>query len=217
MAERLVPTRDLEDAFLLVGPGPVPVDHHVDPVAESAEGLVEERVGQDPVDLGTARRRELELGGIGLRLARCQQRLGPRDAEREGHRSGFGLPEPIAHLVVERLGVTGLCDVGVVPQAIEELRPVGLAIDRLQLVALDEQVSSGPLQYGVLVGAFRPLPHTGHRAQGSEVRQRVRVAVRLGVDVGSVYGHSAHLAPLVCSDRDEIIGAVSGARRTPER
>ena len=98
----------LQDAFLLVGPGAVRVHRHVHPVAERAERLVEEWVGQDPVDLGTDLGPQLELGGVRFDGAAGQQDLSPRDAEGEDDGLGGRLPQPVADLVVEGLTSPGL-------------------------------------------------------------------------------------------------------------
>ena len=75
---------------------------------------------------------------------------------------------------------------GVVPQAVKELRPVGLSVDRLQLVVLDERLAASALGDRVLISALRAAPDPGHARQGSEIRQGIRVAVRLGEDVRAV-------------------------------
>ncbi len=49
---------------------------------------------------------------------------------------------------MEGLDLPGLDDVGVVAQPVEELGPVGLGIDGLQLVALDEGVAPVPSATG---------------------------------------------------------------------
>jgi hypothetical protein len=48
-----------------------------------------------------------------------------------------GLPQPITDLVVKSLWIGRLHDPRVIAQAVEELRPVGLSVDRLELVALE--------------------------------------------------------------------------------
>ena len=78
-----------------------------------------------------------------------QEHLGSGDAEGERHRLGCRLPQPVADLVVEGLGLAGLGDVGVVAQAVEELGTVGLAVDRVQLVVLDELVRLGAVGHRV--------------------------------------------------------------------
>ncbi len=80
VGEGLVPVGDVEDPFLLVGPGAVGVDGDAHPVAEGPEGLVEVGVGQDAVDLGADRGPDLELGGVGLGGPAGQQHLAPGDA-----------------------------------------------------------------------------------------------------------------------------------------
>ena len=83
---------------------------------------------------------DLELGGVRLGGARGQEHLAAGVGERVDNGAGRGFPEPVPDLVVEGLDLTRLDDVGVIAQAVEQLRPVGLRVDRLQLVALDERV-----------------------------------------------------------------------------
>ena len=109
------------------------------------------------------------------------------------------LPQPVADLVVEGLDLARLHDVHVVAQAVEQLRAVGLRVDRLQLVVLDEDVAQAALDHravrvgsrtgGMVVEALHALPDAGHRAQRAEVRERVGIAVGLGVDVVAVRFH----------------------------
>jgi hypothetical protein len=66
--------------------------------------------------------------------------LATRDRERVDDEVGGGFPEPVPDLIVERLHFTGLDDVSVMAQAVEELRSVRLRVDWLQLVPLDEDI-----------------------------------------------------------------------------
>ena len=59
---------------------------------------------------------------------------------------GGRLPQPVAHLVVEGLDLARLHDVGVVAEPVEQLGPVGLAVDGLELVVLDEGVPLGAVE-----------------------------------------------------------------------
>jgi hypothetical protein len=76
---------------------------------------------------------------------------GPSGCPAEGHCLGGGLEEPVAHLVVKRLRLTGLGDVGVVPQTVEELGAVRLAVDRVQFAVLNEGVHLNTLDDRVLL------------------------------------------------------------------
>ncbi len=73
-------------------------------------------------------------------MARREEYLAPRNRKRMDNSASRRLPEPVADLVMERLGLTGLDDVRVITQAVEQLWAVCLAVDRLQFVALDESV-----------------------------------------------------------------------------
>src|SRR5205807_5165754 len=143
---------------------------------------------------------DLEVSGIGLRRAAGEEYLAAWNAERQYHGAGRGFPQPEAHLVVERLHLARFHDVGVVPQAVEELRAVGLAVDRFELVVLDERVVLGPFDDRMLVGAARSLPDPGQRSERPEVGQSVGVAIRFGVDVGAVrFAGDTHASSLVCA------------------
>jgi hypothetical protein len=54
--------------------------------------------------------------------------------------AGGRFPEPVPDLVVEGLDFARLDDVGVLAEAVEQLRAVRLRVDRVQLIALDEDV-----------------------------------------------------------------------------
>src|SRR5438093_11779641 len=64
----------------------------------------------------------------------------PRDGKSLDQIAGRRFPEPVADLVMVGLDLPRLHDVRVVGQPIEELRAVGLGIDRLQLDAFDEHL-----------------------------------------------------------------------------
>ena len=178
---------DLHDALLLVRPRAVVVDRDVDPVADRAEV-----VGRGTGSTGCRRLSSRAWRVSSNSVASGSAGPGASSTWARGMASvrmtalGGRLPEPVPDLVVERLDLARLDDVGVVAQAVEELRPVRLGVDRLQLVALDERVSAGAVGDGMLVGALRALPDARHRRQRAEVGQRVRVALGLGVDVLAV-------------------------------
>ena len=75
-----------------VRPGAFRVNGHVHPIAEGAEGLIEEGVGEDAVDLGADLGADLELGGIRLGGAAGQQHLAPGDAQGEDDRRWWPVP-----------------------------------------------------------------------------------------------------------------------------
>src|SRR5947209_18971575 len=76
-------------------------------------------------------------------------------------------------------------DVGVIPQAMEELRPVSLRINRLEDDALDIVAALRPSGLGGDVTAAGRFPRSGEASQRPEVRQRVRIdGRRFGKYVG---------------------------------
>ena len=115
--------------------------------------------------------------------------LRARNGQRVEDRAGRRLPEPVAHLIVERLHGVGLDDVRVVAEPVEELRAVRLRIDRLELVPLDEGLLLRASGRGMDVFADGALPDAGHAGQRTEVLQRVDVGVGLRVDVSGKIDH----------------------------
>ena len=166
------------------------------PETDRAERAVEERIRQDAVALGAERGADFELGGVGLGAAGGECDLAARNRDRVQDQVRRGFPQPVPHLIVEGLHLTRLHDVNVVPQAVEQLRPVGLRVGRLQLVVLDEDVvlvvvddrtgNVGSRTDGMGVGTVGAGPDTRHRAKGTEVREGVVAAFGLGIDVGAV-------------------------------
>ena len=95
---------------------------------------------------------------------------------------------------------SGGVDVDVVAQAVEQLRPVGLRVDRLHLDALDIFAPLRPVGLGVEVDALRPSQSPASRAQRPEVRQRVGIdVVGLGEDVVGEVGHARPLPKAAAS------------------
>src|SRR5204863_30183 len=116
--------------------------------------------------------------------------LAARDRERVRDRPRRGFPEPVPDLVVVRLDLSGLHDVRVVAKAVEELRPVRLWVDRLQLDALDVRLLAWAVSLRLHVEAALAFPDAGHPSQRSEILQRIDVDVRrFGVDV---FGELTH-------------------------
>ena len=127
--------------------------------------------------------RDLELGRIGLGHAARDDDLAARDRQRVHHRLRSRFPQPVAHLVVERLDLPDLVDVGVVAQAVEELRAVRLEVDRHELVVLDEHGGIGTAEHRMEVVASDAFPCTRERSEWAEVGERLRVAGGLGEQV----------------------------------
>jgi hypothetical protein len=93
---------------------------------------------------------------------------------------------------MEGCRLAGLPDVDVVPQPVEELRPVRLRIDGLELHPLHVGVILDPIVDRVAVDSA-PLPDSSERSERAEGVQRAGVEVeRLGVDVvrASAHGES---------------------------
>jgi len=108
--------------------------------------------------------------------------------------AGGRLPQPVAHLIVVGLDLVRLGDMGVIAQAVEQLGPVGLWVDWLELNALVKRLLLGAFGLGFDVQAAHSLPHTGHSAQGAQVGQGIHIH-RMGFGV-NVFGKVTHgLAP----------------------
>jgi hypothetical protein len=93
------------------------------------------------------------------------------------------MPSQYPHLIVERLDLARLHDMGVVAQAVEELGAIGLAVDRLRLVVLDEDVTFGPFGTGCSSAPDVPSQTPAMGPERPQVGQRVGFALGLGVDV----------------------------------
>ena len=87
--------------------------------------------------------------------------------------AGRGLPQPIADLVVKGDVFLGRVDVDVIAQPVEELRAVGLRIDRVHADVFAEDAALRPLGLGIDVHALVRLPDAGQSAQRSEIGQGV--------------------------------------------
>jgi hypothetical protein len=83
--------------------------------------------------------------------------------------AGLGLPQPVADLVVIGLDLVRFGDPGVVAQAVEELRPVGLGVGRLDVHPLDVDLPPLARLERVYVEAFEALPHAGERSKGPQI------------------------------------------------
>ena len=75
--------------------------------------------------------------------------------------AGRRLPEPVAHLLVIVLDLLGLDHMSVIAQPVEQLRTVGLRVDRLQFDALDKGLLARAVGLGLDVQAARAFPHPG--------------------------------------------------------
>src|SRR5262249_27303436 len=194
--ERLGLAADHQDGVFVVGPRAL-ADRDLDPVLDGLEGVLEERVRADAVGLCAARRDELEARGVLGGPAERHRDLATGDRERLDEVARRRLPQPVADLVVVGLDLPRLDDVRVIAQAVEELRPVGLGSDRLQLDGVDEALPLGPVRLGIHVEAADALPDAGHVGERTEILQGMGVDVgRLGVDVDGIVAHRVPPQPI---------------------
>ena len=91
----------------------------------------------------------------------------------------------MADLVVERDILFRGVDRDVVAQAVEQLRPVGLRVDRLEPRPLDIGAALGPVGLGVDVDAVGRAPFAGEAGERAEVGERVGVDVLGSVKMSS--------------------------------
>jgi hypothetical protein len=90
-----------------------------------------------------------------------------------------------------RLDLIGLYHMRMVTQAIKQLWPVGLRIDRLEFDAFDESLLFRAFSLGLDVQAPGTLPASRHAAEGAKILQRIDVEIRrLGVDVFRKFAHA---------------------------
>jgi hypothetical protein len=81
--------------------------------------------------------------------------------------------------------LAGLGHVRIVAQAVEQLGPVGLRVDRLQLDGFFEGGGAHALRPGVEVMTLHTAPDAGQSTQGTQVGQCVHIDLGGGrVDVG---------------------------------
>jgi hypothetical protein len=86
--------------------------------------------------------------------------------------------------MVECLHLSRLHDPGEILQPIQQLRPIGLGVDRMQFHPLDKGLSFGSVSLGIDVHPFDAFPGPRHRAQRTEIAQRVGIDLRrLGIDI----------------------------------
>src|SRR5262245_3452910 len=137
MVERVAAAVHEQNRVLLVRPGAVRIDLYAYPIFGRLERVLEERIRADAVHRRAALRGQLEGLRVGTRVADGHCDLTARYSQGLHERPGRRFPQPIADLVVEGLDTVRLDDACVVAQAVEELRAIGLPIDRLQLDALD--------------------------------------------------------------------------------
>ena len=145
-----------------------------------------------------------------LERAFGQDDLAAGNREGVDHQPRGRLPEPVAHLAVIGADLARLRHVRHVTQAVEQLRTIGLRVDRLQLDGLFKRAGALALRPGVQVVALHAAPDARHPPQGAEVGQGVDVDVfGAGVDVGVGVGHALALSVRRVGDSPIARGAVS--------
>lgn len=189
MVERLRLIRNDQHRVLLVRPRAIGIDRNRDGVALRPERVLQERIGHDPVRHGTAYRLDTEGARIGPGMADRHRRLPARNRKRLDDSPRRRFPQPVADLIVKRLDLVRLDDPRVVTQPVEQLRPVGLRIDRLQLHALDESLPLGAIGLRIHVDAARAFPYARHAGERAEIGEGVDFWFGFGVDVLGVVLH----------------------------
>lgn len=100
----------------------------------------------------------------------------PRDGKCLDQVAGRGLRQPIAHLIMVGLDLSWFDNMRVVSQSIEELRPIRLRIDRLELAMLNEDLPFRcRRRLGRNVEATASLPNARHTGWRTEILQRVDI------------------------------------------
>src|SRR5262245_52540703 len=94
-------------------------------------------------------------------MADRECRLAAGDRQRLHDKAARRLPKPVAGLIMKGDAFADSDNVHVVSQAIEELRAVGLRIDRVHLDALEKLTPFGTLGFGIDVDTFASLPNAG--------------------------------------------------------
>ena len=126
--EGLCPVRNDEYGVLFVAPATVGMVGDGDGIALGFEGVFEEGVGKDAVFKAAAPGTQGEGGSVGSGIADSHRGLPARNGKGENDVASGGFPQPITDLVVEGFDAARLEDMGVIAQAVVELRAVGLGI-----------------------------------------------------------------------------------------
>jgi hypothetical protein len=96
---------------------------------------------------------------------------------------------------------------GVIAQAIEKLRAIGLRVDRLQFDPLGEFLALGTFGLGIEVDAFLAFPDSRQPAQRPQIGQAVGIGIVLfGEDIVGKIGHGV----IHKSDNEKLSAADDG-------
>ena len=178
---------DGEDGVLFIGPAAIVVNFDRDAEFYGAKGAFEKGIGADAIAGVTGARLQGEAAGVG-----CSAAAGHGDdAAWQGQGVDEALcrrfPEPVADLFMIGLDLSGLGDVGVVAQAVKELRSIGLRVDRLQADAFAVGLAAGTIGLGFDVVAAVALPVAGEGGEGAEAAQGVDTeTLGFAIDVSRV-------------------------------
>ena len=195
MGERRVPAMHQQLGIGHVAPAPVRMEGDRDLVAVRAERMLQKGCRADAIFGLPAGCRHDDLVRIGCRLPRRDGDLPARDGEGLHNEAGGRLPQPIADLIVEGDVLFLGRDVDVVAQAVEQLRPVGLRVDRLKIDVFDENALLRAFRLGVEVDAARPCQRPASRRNGPRlVSVSGSTSLGLGEDIVG-YVHAVQNEP----------------------
>ena len=88
---------------------------------------------------------------------------------------------------MEGFDAARLEDMGVIAQAVVELRTVGLGINGLEFVVFDVGVMVRAVGFGIGVHAFLAAPDARHAGKRAEMGKGVRINGSFGIDVCGVF------------------------------
>lgn len=177
VGERHVPAMHQQLGIGRVAPGPVRMKGDRDPVVVGAERPLQKGCRADAVVGLPAGCGDDDLVGIRARLARRDGNLPARDSDGLHDEAGGRLPEPVADLIVKRDVLFLGRDVDVVAQAVKQLRPVRLRVDRLKIDGLDEHAPLRAFRLGVEVHTLACAPAPRQSPQGTQIIERFRIDV----------------------------------------
>ncbi len=184
VVKRLVLPFNHHHGVFFVAPCAVVVDGDGDAELDGFEIILDKRGGADAEIDVVVGGDKFKRAGVGRGFTDRHDDLAARDGEGVDDGLRGGLPQPVADLVVVGFDVVGFGDVGVVAQAVEQLRAVGLRVDGLQRDVFDIRLFFRPFGFGFDIQTARALPHARHRREGAEVGEGVEInGIGFGVNV----------------------------------